>query len=361
MTNFAFCIRQTHIVREAVRTADKYTAYFVRRQAIDYFRRTSNICCEFFSREDASDILLKEYNELCVDYAMLDDGSVESPWTDSGYTKELFLQTYFADSFSKLSESEKDELKSIAEEKYIEKLGICEDYSTALLFYEFVQEEYGYIPENMIPEAIAASGSLEADTDASDETDHAAAALASSGFKSSGRTAIDGISGATFYEGTYTLYGVTVDCLKYKSGNYSAAEISQMDAKIAEEHPSWRKVYSASAKYNCHSYAWIDASQTNVYWLNNPDAFANSSSFSYIGKNGSAASGDRIIIRGTTAGTVHSLISTSNGTNSLSINTTSKLGRNGVYDAPLIDMMIHYVNVVNATGSMGSSYYEVYR
>lgn len=325
-------------------------AFDTAEQAIYHFTQTSNILNEFFSREDSVSVLLKEYSDLYVDYELLSNSSVQNSLLDSGYAKELFLQTFFAGKFEQLTDNEKDELKYILQEKYIDKIGICDNYSTALLFYDFVQDKYGVIPKNIVPEIISSLEIFQTEPIEVEEFDYSAVPLTNSGFSSSGLTIV-ATNGATYYLGTYTLYGETVECYKYISGDYTTTEKNSIDASYASAHSSWTKVFSATKKYNCHSYAWIDASQSNVYWLDNPGTFAGSSSFTYICKNGSAASGDHIIITDTKGLLAHSMIACSNGTNSNSIKTTSKLGNAGVYDAPLVDMMILY----------SGSYYEVYR
>lgn len=328
-------------------------AFSTAEQAMDYFMRTSNICREFFMREEANDILLKEYGRLTVDYEMLSGKGVyesEPVFLNSGYTKELFLQTYFADKLEQLTEQEKEELCSILEEKYIEKIGVCDNYSSALLFYGFVQDEYGYIPEDVVPDAIATSDLFEASAVKVEDVGASINALNGSGFTDNGYLVVAN-GGAVYKEGTYTLYGRTVYCLKYSGGDYLDLERAQEDAACDSAHTSWTRVFSASRKYNCHSYAWIEASQSNIYWMGDPDPFASSPSFSYISRNGNASSGDRIIIRSSIGSAEHSLITTFGGNDINTIKTTSKFGRAGVYDAPLVDMMIYYKG----------NYYEVYR
>lgn len=85
--------------------------------AITHLSDVSNICQEFFSRTDALDVLLDKYDDLSVNYDMLNSpqsrNAKSSVATDSGYVKELFLQTYFADKAKSLSQEDTERLKDI--------------------------------------------------------------------------------------------------------------------------------------------------------------------------------------------------------------------------------------------------------
>lgn len=102
------------------------------KSTIEYFTRTSYLFRSFFAREDVIEVLLKKYDDLHVDYEMLVDENTYGSdlYTKSGYWQELFLQCYFSTVIRDLSESEKVILKDILEEKYNEKVGICEDRFT---------------------------------------------------------------------------------------------------------------------------------------------------------------------------------------------------------------------------------------
>lgn len=311
-------------------------------QGLEHLKNTSNICAKLFSKDNAMDVLLEEYDKLAVDYNLLEDSSnvnSKDKLQESGYIKEIFLQTYFAEKANTMNIGEKQKLKNIIGEKYAAKKGKCDDYATALLIYEQIQKENGEVPSDLIPDNIkndlintkTANGNL-------------------SGFTSSGQSGTLS-SGATVNIGTYTLYGKTVGCYQYSSGDYTTTEQNNYNASFDSAHPSWSRVYTCTKKYNCHSYAWISSTSYNTYWLNNPDIFAGSSSFAYVGKNSNAASGNKIIIQASTSSSdgfgnyttaIHSLNATSSGSNSIAIRTDSKLGTLGVYSALLIDMMVFY-------------------
>lgn len=304
-------------------------------------KNTSNICEKLFSKDDAMDILLKKYDELKVDYQMLSDSYDNSKdvLRISGYVKELFLQNYFAVKIESMDKVEKQKLKQIIGEKYEMKKGICDDYATGLLIFDQIQSKYGNVSRELIPDNIY-----------NDLTNDKYEKSNLSDFNSSGTTGTLG-NGATYTIGTYTLYGKTVGCYKYYSGDYTTTEQSNINTSFDSTHTSWSRIYTCTKKYNCHSFAWINSSSSNVYWLNNPDFYSGSSSFTYTGTNGSASTGNKIIIQGSMASddgfgnstyAIHSLNASSSGSNSTSIKTTSKLGNIGVYSAPLIDMMGFY-------------------
>lgn len=205
-----------------------------------------------------------------------------------------------------------------------------------MIFYELVEKDYGYVPANIIIDNALVSFEPMS---------------TSSGFISAGLPSMKFDTGAFYTFGKYTKYNCSAVCFRYDKGDLSSSEIQQIDTEYAKNHPSWTKQYSATKKYNCHSYAWLINLPSNIYWLNNPDPYANSTGFDCNGTNCSANAGDIIIIRESkytndgysgTTNAAHSLIATSYGAGITSIWTESKLGYAGVYTAPLYDMMIFY-------------------
>jgi len=55
----------------------------------------------------------------------------------------------------------------------------------------------------------------------------------------------------------------------------SAADIASADAKMASAYPCATRIRSASARYNCHSYAWYSQSTTNVFWMDYVPTYPN--------------------------------------------------------------------------------------
>lgn len=313
--------------------------------SMDYFSRTSYLFRSFFAREDVKKVLLDKYADLRVDYNMLADGNADSGdlFTESGYFKELFLQSYFATVLEELSESEKMVLKDILEEKYIEKSGLCDEFTTATLFYQEVLAEQGEIPDELMFQADLFPYEFVGESQIADS------ALAyAEGFTNSGQ--VIATNGGYYYVGVYNKYGVFVNCFMFYLVDLTPEEAKGQSDFIATHHPSWTKVSDPTIKFNCHSYAWIQQSTSNVYWLDNPRTFASSSSFSYVGSNGGANSGDHIIVTNVQGQPQHSLIAVSTGTDCNSVNTISKCGKAGIYYAMLADIFLAYGNE-----------YEVYR
>lgn len=302
---------------------------------MDFLARSSYLFRSLFAQEDVNEVLLKQFDDLQVDYNMLIANNDLDVFTDSGYVKELFLQSYFASVVDELSAEEKIVLKDILEEKYLSKPGICRDYTTATLFYSDVLLEHGEIPMELIFSTNLFSYQSEIESDIS-----ASASLYSEGFTSSGQIAT--FNKGKYYVGTYSKYGVAVNCYKFLSGELTSTEAEETENFVATYYPGWVKVTDPTKRFNCHSYAWIEQSTDNVYWLENLSAFAASSSFRYIGANSGAFKGDHIIIIDSYGTIQHSLIATSTGTGSTGIDTISKCGAAGIYRAVLADIILAY-------------------
>lgn len=52
------------------------------------------------------------------------------------------------------------------------------------------------------------------------------------------------------------------------SGDLTSSEISQINSQFASAYPRATRQRSATAKYNCHSYAWYSQSTSNNRWMN---------------------------------------------------------------------------------------------
>ena len=160
----------------------------------------------------------------------------------------------------------------------------------------------------------------------------------------------EGNYSADYITGFYHKYDTMEQALEYYNGELTVSQKNSLDATMANSHSNWTKLASASAKYNCHSYAWISQNSTSNIWIllgfNN---FANSTKITRIGANMPTLSGDIITI-----GTSHSVVVTSGGVSSANIKVKSKLGSiYGVYETKLSDMITMY-------GGEGTGY-VVYR
>ncbi len=314
------------------------------KEAMSYFSRTSYLFQTLFERTDNISVLLNVYDELQVDYeALLKSESSKPAFTESGYIKELFLQSYFSVAYESLTPDEILTLRQVLEKKHEEKVGICDDFVTATIFYDELLENYGFIPNDIVTSACNKyylrnqKKSIEKQI-----------GTKSDGFTSSGQLIY--YNAAYYYVGSYSKYGVSVGCYKYFSGDYNPLEITEVNETTDFSHPSWNRVGDATKQYNCHSYAWISPYNTNEYWLNSPYSFTLSSSFSHVGSNCAAIAGDKIIITDSYGSMEHSLIVTGTGSGINYISTISKCGNAGIYTAILADMVFFYGND-----------YEVYR
>ena len=315
-------------------------------QGINHLINTSNVCKEFFSRGDAKEVLLRKYDTLIVNYNLLSEkpNGANNLLSQSGYAKELFLQSYFGNNIDNLNMDEKEKLKNIISEKYEQKKGKCDKFATSLLIYDVIQQVKDSIPSEIVPNNIANDSLV---------------TYSNEGFNEFGPE-LHNINGALCKVGMYNKYGTSAGCYKYVSGDYTSDEIAGLDQYIRTTHPSWGKIFSATKAYNCHSYAWLGLVVFNKYWINNPDFYANSSSFTKIGINHAAQAKDKIVIDGlkfqadgfgNTTYALHSVIVYSGGASASNIQTQSKLGKYGVYNASLNDMIDFY----------GGAIYRVYR
>lgn len=315
-------------------------------QGVSHLRNTSNIYDELFMRNDIGYVLIEAYNALNVNYDLLLSNE-KNALSNSEYDKEVVLQLLLAseDIFKTLDAAQLSSLVDIIGDKQEEKKGKCDDYVTSFTFYHAYAETNETIPFELIPDILYDSF-LEAEEIVSRVSE----------FTSSGTT-VTASSGASYYSGTYTLYGVSIECLQYLSGDYSSTEMQKYNNALNLDHSNWTYISTATKKYNCHSYCWINKSASNIYWLNDPRNFASATSyFNSYGGNIQIASSDAYIIIYDIYGPAHSVrsISTSSGSNTTSWMTTtnvvSKLGTLGVYQTTLYDMYIFY----------SGTYYTVY-
>ncbi len=125
---------------------------------------------------------------------------------------------------------------------------------------------------------------------------------------------------------TYTDHGITQTAAKTKQTtllkNYPSATIV-------------RNISSATAAYNCHSYAWYSTSTSNNYWMDNPSVYMTDGSYSST----TAKAGTKVYWRTSSGSPVHSGIVYSAASNGKVAVVTSKWGaygliRHNVDDSP---------------------------
>ena len=178
-------------------------------------------------------------------------------------------------------------------------------------------------------------------------------------FEDSGTDYSQLMNGVTAYYnvGYYHKFNTCCDCREWYDGDFSPTLKNQMNMNMSSTYPTWSYLYTATTKYNCHSYAWILANPTNGYWLISPETFATSSAFSCVGQYSSEplnlAVNDRVVIYGYTNnvfGPKHSLIVVNPNYQGTLI-MESKIGYNGVFRAKYEDMMTYFAG----------TYIKVYR
>lgn len=305
-------------------------------QAMQHFSYTSTIFYELENREikNISSVIMERLEEQNIDYNSLI--SCTSKEKSNEYMKELFMEAFLGtkEVVKSLPKDKIEKLVNIISDKYEEKLGICDDFSTGLYFYSTIQDEMGEIPNHFISEKLYKMIIENSDFN-----------TALSGFVSKNKI-VQSSNGAWYTYGKYSKYGVYDTCYKYYSGDYTNVE-KEIVNECYDNH-NWTRLRSASKQYNCHSYCWITTSAQNKYWLNTPKKFYKGNNIVDNGVNKKVKKGQYIVIYDGYGNTTHSLraASTSKGasinTYLTSTMTNSKLGTAGLYKAPLGDMFKLY-------------------
>lgn len=66
----------------------------------------------------------------------------------------------------------------------------------------------------------------------------------------------------------------------FQRSELSQSQIENCNSYCDAKFPSADRIVSASARYNCHSFAWYFQNvNTNQYWMNNPDDYYNDNSY----------------------------------------------------------------------------------
>lgn len=55
--------------------------------------------------------------------------------------------------------------------------------------------------------------------------------------------------------------------------------VSEFNSIVASQYPNSIRLGNATAKYNCHSYAWYSQSSSNSYWMNYPSPYYEDNSY----------------------------------------------------------------------------------
>ena len=304
------------------------------KDGIDSLERKSTVFQELFSRPDHKDELLKEYQNMSCDYALLQESH---DMEKSNYLKEIFLEAYFGVNYDELSEVQADEVVQEYGRKYGERPEELQDYSTAKIFYQGMTESSDLIPEEAIP------SSLEDDIEFDDK-----GASSGSKFTKTISYLVGGPYGSVCYYGYKYMKGKKVMCYKFHAVDYTTAEAAKIDSEIASDHPTFEKVRGATKRYNCHSYAWCSTKETNPLWINDPSNIYtnNPTYFKALSPSSKLAAGDKMLFFKGSA-LQHSAILTS------ATRCRSKLGSAGVYKTTIKEMK-------NMYGTTTSSYRKLY-
>ncbi|MGP1543393.1 MAG: hypothetical protein ACTTIO_00310 [Candidatus Fimenecus sp.] len=62
----------------------------------------------------------------------------------------------------------------------------------------------------------------------------------------------------------------------------SQAMINAQNSYFINRYPQAYFVSTSTRKYNCHSYAWYSSSTSNIYWMNNPNAYMSDGSYNRV-------------------------------------------------------------------------------
>ncbi len=91
--------------------------------------------------------------------------------------------------------------------------------------------------------------------------------------------------GESFLVTVYTPNGSPVQGRASNVEPLSQTQISEYDGYCQTYYSAATKLRSASARYNCHSYAWYSQSTSNNIWLSEPYAYINDGSYHWTQNN----------------------------------------------------------------------------
>lgn len=297
---------------------DKMDYFFV-------FIKNCDIYNELMSRDDGVSCLLKEYQKSDFNVNLYN----EDPYMVWGYNPianaEVFGCQFIVYNSSDFDKEEYELCYQVMLEKT--DLYSALNDNIAKKYLSFVKEQ---------PSSYYAAESIISNESAD------LVMSASDGFTATGAPYIKSIEWVDIYftPGTYHKYGVSASCLQWYSGDYDEETRQSLDTSIGF---TWDRLSRSSPKYNCHSYAWLNANPFNGYWLDFPSAYMNSSSVTYVGYNVTPQVGDIIVMYNKDTGAiVHSAIIRQTPSGSTGIYTVSKLGGRGLYIAPLSELELYY-------------------
>ena len=195
----------------------------------DFFQllaEKSTIHQEFAKRQNGADALVDLLEGATL---RMETDAVRTKGHELSFGEEMFLEHFAAtkDFQGALSEAKSRKLESLVKSKYIERMSEPETFSEASLEPLLKMEAAPLLTPEV--SEIATKGLL-------------------------GTSVV------------YTLEGHYLSVRRYSE--LTKYEINAITNSLSSDYPNATVVSPASARYNCHSYAWYSRSTSNPYWIN---------------------------------------------------------------------------------------------
>ncbi len=327
----------------------------------------SNIHREFFSRPEAIDIFIEKYGEVEVDYDLLKEQKLQngkSALRESKGNKEIFAQLYLNFYFDTLSTSQISRLNQLMKKKYTSVRSNSSEFSlfSGLLYHRVQSSISGISNEVSTGNALNSIAHKTQTVQVSnflnytfipevDENNqpviYECPAFALT-LNTNHTDFVEYINGVI----THERYGDrSVNCQKYIVGFDN--EITRfLNNDYNTNHPNLTYISSSTVSYNCHSYAWVQSSSSNQYWVDDPSGFIISNLEYVIPRSTSnsanvncyTAQGDNVVFRLSDGTASHSVVVHSGSTNASTTTVWAKMGIYGLYAGSLREMLNIYLS-----------------
>lgn len=181
---------------------------------------------EFVKRQNGADALVDLLDGATL---RMETDAVRTKGSELSFGEEMFLEHFAAtkDFQSSLSEAKSRKLESFVKSKFIERMSEPETFSDESL-RPLLKMEAAPVLTPDVPEITQ-----------------------------------DALLGTSVI---YTLEGHYLSVRRYSE--LSQYEINYITNSLSSDYPNATVVSPASARYNCHSYAWYSRSTSNPYWIN---------------------------------------------------------------------------------------------
>lgn len=70
--------------------------------------------------------------------------------------------------------------------------------------------------------------------------------------------------------------------------DFTLTEKTALNNQYINAYPNATFIFTSTAKYNCHSYAWNYQSPDNISWINDPSPYWSDGSYTYVGTSPTA-------------------------------------------------------------------------